>query len=82
MVSSCVIVCRICGAYIDTGENWHRRRKFQSCDRCQNSGGRVYGMGNGVFDGYAKRYYEYQQKELDFSDIIRAGHRGIMAVLL
>ena len=82
MVCICAIVRRICGAYLYTGEDRHRRRQFQSGNGDQNRGRRGDGLGDGVSDECARRHFGDRQEKLGVPDSVRPGDRCVMAMLL
>lgn len=56
--------------------------QFQSGDGNPYHGGRVHGMGHGIFDPYTEWDHGDQQEVLAVFDLIRSGNRCILAVLL
>ena len=82
MVCFRVTVCGVCGADVDSCEDWDRRGEFESRDGDSDDGGSRDGMGNGVSDACAKWDRIDQSEELAVSDFVRTRDRCVMALLL
>lgn len=78
MVFLCSILCAFCGAYLHTGQDRNRGRRFSSCHGDTDGGGRAPVVGHGIFNRYPERDRRDQQKKLDLTDSFRACHRRIL----
>ena len=82
MVCFRVTVCGVCGADVDSCEDWDRRGEFESRDGDSDDGGSRDGMGNGVSDACAEWDRIDQSEELAVSDFVRTRDRCFVALLL
>ena len=82
MVCFRVTVCGVCGADVDSCEDWDRRGEFESRDGDSDDGSSRDGMGNGVSDACAEWDRIDQSEELAVSDSVRTRDRCVVALLL